>query len=188
MQTMKRRMMKRLTVERLTVKRLMMKWQAIRIVAIALVLWVGLVLPAPALAGTAGTAPLGACVATTEKDIAQLFDDWNQALQTGDPDAVVATYAQDALLLPTMSNMPRDTPSEIRDYFVHFLAGKPVGRIDERLIRIGCNTAMDSGLYTFTLNREGKTVDVPARYTFEYAYQDGKWLIVGHHSSRMPEG
>lgn len=163
--------------------RFTINWRALSIGWVALVLCLGLTGPAPAWAATSGS-----CTAASEQDIAQLFDRWNQALQTGDPDAVVATYAPDALLLPTMSNLPRDTPSEIRDYFVHFLAGQPVGRIDERVIRVGCNTAMDSGLYTFTLNRDGKTVEVPARYTFEYAYQDGKWLIVGHHSSRMPEG
>ncbi len=155
--------------------------QMLKLVGVAIALWVSLTAFSPAIAATT-------CTSTSESEIAGLFDHWNQALQTGDPDAVVSTYAQDALLLPTMSNFPRDTPSEIRDYFVHFLEGKPVGRIDQRVIRIGCNTAMDSGLYTFTLNRDGKTVEVPARYTFEYAYQDGKWLIVGHHSSRMPEG
>ncbi len=163
----------------------------LRLIAILLITLVYFTAPALAVPSSAPgpiATTTATCKATTEAEIARLFDRWNQALQTGNPDAVVATYAPDALLLPTMSNFPRDTPSEIRDYFVQFLKGSPIGRIDQRIIRIGCNSAMDSGLYTFRLTRDGKSVEVPARYTFEYAYQDGQWLIVGHHSSRMPEG
>jgi uncharacterized protein (TIGR02246 family) len=165
-----------------------MKLRAIAILLITLVLITISPVPEAAAATPLAATTAATCTATTEAEIAHLFDRWNQALQTGNPDAVVATYAPDALLLPTMSNFPRDTPSEIRDYFVQFLKGNPVGRIDQRVIRIGCNSAIDSGLYTFRLTRDGKPVEVPARYTFEYAYQNGNWLIVGHHSSRMPEG
>ena len=124
---------------------------------------------------------------TTEAEIAILFDRWNQSLQTGNPDKVVANYAKDAILLPTRSNIPRTNHQEIRDYFEYFLKQKPVAVINMRVIRIGRNSATDSGLYTFTLTKNGKTVEVPARYTFEYEYINGKWMIVGHHSSIMPE-
>ena len=33
-------------------------------------------------------------IATTEQEIAALFDRWNQSLQTGDPQKVVANYAE----------------------------------------------------------------------------------------------
>jgi hypothetical protein len=36
--------------------------------------------------------------------IASLFDDWNQALATKDPETVANLYAHDAVLLPTVSN------------------------------------------------------------------------------------
>jgi uncharacterized protein (TIGR02246 family) len=36
--------------------------------------------------------------------IASLFDDWNQALATKDPEKVASLYAHDAVLLPTVSN------------------------------------------------------------------------------------
>jgi uncharacterized protein (TIGR02246 family) len=126
-------------------------------------------------------------VETTETEIAKLFDRWNQSLQTRNPDRVIANYALDAILLPTGSNLPRTNHQEIRDYFEHFLNFKPVAIINMRVIRIGRNSAMDSGLYTFTLTKNGKKIEVPARYTFEYEYLNGQWLIVGHHSSIMPE-
>src|SRR5208283_5782098 len=78
------------------------------------------------------------CKATNEKEIASLFDRWNQSLQTGDPHKVVANYAEQSILLPTVSNKPRLTPAEKEDYFHHFLENKPVGKIDSRTIEIGC--------------------------------------------------
>ena len=92
--------------------------------------------------------------------------------------------APDAVLLPTVSNKPRTTPSEIRDYFVHFMAGKPSGSIDHSYIKIGCNTVQNVGTYTFKF-ANGKVVH--ARYTYVYQWENGKWLIVHHHSSAMPQ-
>ncbi len=42
------------------------------------------------------------CVATSEREIASLFDRWNDSLQTGDPHKVVANYAVRSVLLPTV--------------------------------------------------------------------------------------
>ncbi len=124
------------------------------------------------------------CHAINEKEIASLFDRWNDSLQTGDPKKVVANYATKSVLLPTVSNTPRLTPEAKEDYFEHFLQKKPVGKIDSRTIEIDCNTAIDTGLYTFTL---GDGSQVKARYTFTYKWNGKTWLITSHHSSAMPE-
>ena len=50
-------------------------------------------------------------------EITVLFDQWNSALQTGDPKQVAALYATDAILLPTVSNKVRHNHEEIEDYF-----------------------------------------------------------------------
>ncbi len=126
-----------------------------------------------------------ACKATSEQDIAALFDRWNASLQTGDPDKVVANYAQRSILLPTMSNKLRFSAAEKEDYFHHFLAGKPSGRINARMIEIGCNSALDAGIYTFTFASTGS--QVVARYTYTYKWDGRQWLITSHHSSAMPE-
>ncbi|TDR73555.1 DUF4440 domain-containing protein [Paludibacterium purpuratum] len=124
------------------------------------------------------------CKPTTQAEIAGLFDRWNASLQTGDPAKVAANYAQGSLLLPTLSNKPRLTQAEKIDYFEHFLVKKPVGQIDQRVVSIGCNSALDSGLYTF---RFGDGSLAHARYTFTYDYDGKQWLITSHHSSLMPE-
>lgn len=124
-----------------------------------------------------------------DRDIAGLFDRWNSALQTGNVQSVVDLYAPDAVLQPTVSNQVRSTPAQIKDYFDHFLALKPVGQINYREIRqLGSNVAMDSGVYTFTLTEAtGKVRHVQARYTFVYEKVEGQWKILNHHSSAMPE-
>src|SRR5689334_8854746 len=74
------------------------------------------------------------CKPTSEKKIAALFERWNDTLQTGDPHKVVANYAEDAILLPTVSNQPRLTLAEKEEYFEHFLLNEPSGVIDLRRI------------------------------------------------------
>jgi uncharacterized protein (TIGR02246 family) len=124
------------------------------------------------------------CHAASEQQIASLFDRWNNTLKTGDPKKVVANYATKSVLLPTVSNQPRMTPADKEDYFVHFLEKKPIGKIDSSTIQINCNTAIDSGLYTFTFSDGSQ---VKARYTYTYKWNGKQWLITSHHSSAMPE-
>jgi len=137
-----------------------------------------------AIISTPALARSETCRATTEKEVASLFDRWNGSLKTGDPKKVVANYARSSVLLPTVSNTARMTPEQKEDYFTHFLESKPVGKIDSRTIEIDCNTAIDVGLYTFSF---GDGSQVKARYTYTYKWDGRQWLITSHHSSAMPE-
>ena len=126
--------------------------------------------------------------APSEREIAVLFDLWNAALQTGSPELVASLYAPDAVLLPTVSNRVRATRHEITDYFQHFLALQPRGTINQQFIRIlGPDLALNAGVYTFDVVRDGRPEQVTARYDFLYKRTNGRWLIVDHHSSKMPE-
>ena len=117
-------------------------------------------------------------------EITALFDEWNSALQTGDPKKVAALYENNGILLPTLSNRVRHNHEEIEDYFVHFLAKGPVGKIDEANVRTYGQIAINSGLYTFTF-KDGAIAS--ARFTFVYRWNGKRWMIVEHHSSQMPE-
>jgi len=134
--------------------------------------------PAPAPVGTV-------CAPINESQVAQLFDRWNASLMTHDPRKVAENYAPHSILLPTVSNKPRYSVEDKIDYFAHFLHDGPVGKIDQRFIQVGCNTALDAGLYTFTFFKTGASVS--ARYSYTYGYINGQWLITSHHSSGMPE-
>lgn len=120
----------------------------------------------------------------TEAEVAALFDRWNAALQSGRPEDVVALYAPDATLLPTLSPaFCADATSKL-DYFTAFMAKGPWGTVTERSIYRGHGIAVDSGHYTFHLRSTGE--EVPARYTFTYVWNGQQWLISSHHSSAAP--
>lgn len=120
----------------------------------------------------------------SETVIASLFDDWNAALKSRDPSKVVALYASDAILLPTVSSQVRHNLQEIESYFVDFVAKGPSGKIDQSNIRVFDHLAINSGVYTFSFDDQ---TEVQARYTFVYRRQDDGWVIIEHHSSKMPE-
>jgi uncharacterized protein (TIGR02246 family) len=121
-----------------------------------------------------------------EADVLELFDQWNTALSTLNPDTVTALYADNAVLLPTVSNQVRHNHEEIRDYFVGFLQKSPQGVVDEFNVNILSDThATNSGVYTFTFGDGSK---VSARFSYLYVASDDGWKILQHHSSAMPEG
>ena len=121
----------------------------------------------------------------SDSHIAALFEEWNTALQTGEPKNVTALYESNAILLPTISNQVRHNHEEIEDYFIHFLAKGPKGVINESNIRTFGNIAINSGIYTFTFS-DGASVQ--ARFTYVYRWNGQRGLIVEHHSSALPEG
>jgi uncharacterized protein (TIGR02246 family) len=122
----------------------------------------------------------------TEEEVRSLFYLWNDSLATGDSRLVAKRYAEEPVLLPTVSDTPRTDYALIKDYFDAFLLKKPQGEIVDGNIRIGNNWAQDAGIYEFTMGVDGSKVK--ARYSFVYVYEDGAWKIAHHHSSIMPEG
>ena len=124
------------------------------------------------------------CALISQREVQQLFERWNDALQTKDPQQVAKLYSRDAILLPTLSDLPRTDHDTIVDYCSHFLEKSPKGSIDQREILIGCNMLQDAGLYSFTF-ADGTSAE--ARYSFVYILENGEWKISHHHSSLQPD-
>ena len=151
----------------------------------------------PIVAGLAfiGVQPVDAksrratCVIATPAALNAKFAEFNAAWATKNPDVVTALFDDDAVLLATLANVPRTNPAGIRDYFVKFLKGSPVGKIDSATIKSGCNWALKAGAWTVTMTdaATGAKTDVKARYSFLYQYEDKQWKIEHLHSSVMPE-
>ncbi len=120
---------------------------------------------------------------------AKLFEQWNDALQSGDPQAVADCYAEKAVLVPTFSSHVRTDHAGIVDYFTHFLRQHPVGRITDSHVQATGALLVNSGRYTFTCrSSENDTPhEVHARFTFIYRQTGERWEIVTHHSSKLPE-
>ena len=128
------------------------------------------------------------CAAIPANAADTLFNQFNAAWATKNPDEVTKLFAKDPVLLATVSNKPRTTPAEVRDYFVSFLKGSPVGTIDTSTVVPGCNQLARMGTWTVALTNQNSGVrnNVKARYTFIYKYEDGAWKIAHLHSSMMP--
>jgi uncharacterized protein (TIGR02246 family) len=124
---------------------------------------------------------------TSKSEIQLLFHTWNEALKTKNSSEVVKLYAPDAVLLPTLSPVVRNSHEKIQDYFDFFLGMAPSAKIREEHIRIFGDIAVNSGIYVFSVTRDGEAVEIPVRFTFVYRKLDSQWLIAEHHSSAMPQ-
>lgn len=123
-----------------------------------------------------------------EEKILELLYNWKSALESRKPDMVASLYAEDALLVPTLSNKIRRGLPEIRQYFVEFMQKKTVAEIRLQHTHIYGDIATSSGFYAFTFSPDpGESFTVDARFTFVYRRFSDGWMIVEHHSSRMPE-
>ncbi len=121
----------------------------------------------------------------TESQLLELFDLWNQALQSGDAQQVAQLYAEEPIFLPTLSNQVCRNHQEVTAYFERFLKMRPEAKLDFSNRRLFGDLAVHSGLYSFLLHATNETV--PVRFTFIYQKLAGEWKILEHHSSCMPE-
>lgn len=156
--------------------------------AVTLALVAAIAIPAIGHARTPAKTATPVCAPVTTAAVESQFKMFNDAFATKNPDTVTKLFAKDGVLLATVSNTPRTTPEAIKDYFVSFLKGDPVGTIDTSTVKLGCNMAARMGTWTVALTNQnsGMRNDVKARYTFIYTYQDGAWKIAHLHSSMMP--
>ena len=125
------------------------------------------------------------------KGVLNAFKIWNAALATKDAATVNALYMPMAVLLPTLSDDVRCTTADRMDYFNYFLPKGPQGVINSYDIRRGHSDetgspdeVTNSGVYTFTF-ADGSTAQ--ARYSYSYIKINGRYMIMHHHSSLMPE-
>lgn len=125
------------------------------------------------------------CHTANDAEIVALFDRWNRSLITGNADAVVANYAPNAILLPMTSNQILRNNEEKKEYFQDFLTNHPSSEVKERAIQIGCNSAIDTGIYVLHYQKTGQKLI--GRYNLTYQWDGNKWLISNHHVSIIPE-
>jgi hypothetical protein len=88
----------------------------------------------------------------------------------------------------TISPTLRTTPLEVLEYFTNSTTKRPNLRIaiGEQHVRVYGDTAINSGYYTSRNSQDGQEIITPMRFTFVFHRRTGRWLIVAHHSSRMP--
>jgi uncharacterized protein (TIGR02246 family) len=114
---------------------------------------------------------------------------WVNGMTRHDIEGVVALYDSEAVLWGTRSPTLRDNPATVREYFNILRTVPPSYKavLGEQRIRVYGDIAINTGTYTFSEVRDGKEIIRPARFSFVYRNRNGRWLIVDHHSSAVPE-
>ena len=131
--------------------------------------------------------------ADDEADVTAAMNAWKDNLAAacggGGAEKILPLYAEDGVLWGTISSTIRNDRAGLEDYFVNACQKLPKLTVEfkDPLIRVyGGDAAINSGYYTFSFEKDGKTTQLPARYSFTLVKRDGKWLIADHHSSAMP--
>ena len=144
-----------------------------------------------------GVAVLAICAvaspvwADDEADVTAAMNMWGEYLAKGtteEPGEILSLYAEDGVLWGTLSSTRRDDPAAIREYFIGAYKALPELSVtfEDPHIRVYGDTAVNTGYYTLSFEKDGQTQALPARYSFTLVNHDGNWLIVDHHSSAMP--
>lgn len=113
---------------------------------------------------------------------------WAEAVESRSPENVLKLYHEDGVLWGTLSPVTRHGYFPIKEYFEMFLANEDIRcTYLDGIVRVYGDFAFYSGSYEFTWKAGQEMVKVPARFSFIYKHENGKWLIMEHHSSLFPE-
>jgi uncharacterized protein (TIGR02246 family) len=123
-----------------------------------------------------------------EDEVRSRFLQWNTAFNSHDANQLSQLYDQDARLLSTGgSEKPLDGRETIRVYFIPFMKrGDSVVFDHDDAVKVVGNIGIETGYYHFNIFPEGKPDVWVSRYTFVFEKKDGNWMVVHHHSSRVP--
>ncbi len=145
--------------------------------------FIGVILIALLSACTVHWASEGTQAAAAKDQIVAATAAWAAAFNSRQPAWVTALYGDDAILLGTTGKTIATTPAAVAEYF-NDMPKTPNVRVvwGEQHIRFFGDVAINSGNYTFTFPKG----ELPARYTLAFKYRDGRWMIIEHHSSRVP--
>ena|SRR3990170_7150645 len=130
--------------------------------------------------------------ANADADVRSAYNLWISKVTSakGNGASVNELYADNAVLLATLDHVPLIMSSQRIKYFNKFTNKKDLNAKTDLLITqvITPEAAINSGTYTFSFinKKDGKTVTLPARFSFVYKKVGDKWLIINHHSSNLP--
>jgi len=114
---------------------------------------------------------------------------WSRAYAAMDGAASAAAYAPEARLWGTAARTQTVGREAIAEYFAsgaRNLTSRHVS-IGEHAVQMFGDVAVVSGHYAFENTRaDGTSTTRAARFSMAMATQDGRWVIVNHHSSLLP--
>jgi len=125
----------------------------------------------------------------TLKIVKELFDRWNNWLETNSPETMASFYLDDYSFLPTLNGELKKWKKWAKEYFEHFLEKNPTWEIiEDTAEKISDDTYLHSWLYNFEVDWNWWREKVEARFTYIWKkLWNGHWKIIHHHSSVRPE-
>lgn len=121
--------------------------------------------------------------------VTQAFNQWCSYLSNNKLKNLVQLYEPSAILLPTLADNMIKNQQDRWVYFTTLMQNPNLKvAIDESHVRIVSDVAINSGLYTFSFDKDGNRVEIPSRFTFIYKKKPTGWMIIEHHSSQIPQG
>jgi hypothetical protein len=145
------------------------------------------------LLATVAFATLSACTHyddKTDKSAENALNKWVAAMESRNTSNVVGLYDDDAVLIATFAKKPIINQKDRTKYFDDLLKHHNLKvKVTELYTDRDGDIAMANGLYTFSFKENGKTVEVPARFTFVFEHEadEDRWEIESHHSSLLPK-
>ena len=125
---------------------------------------------------------------SSKAEVQQAIQDWASSVNNCNSEKISSLYSPEAVLWGTIAPTIISSPAGIRQYFDQVCSTNPPLKValGEQRLRVYDNFAVNSGSYTITVFAAGQARQLPARYSFSYQRQGGKWLVVDHHSSLLP--
>jgi uncharacterized protein (TIGR02246 family) len=125
--------------------------------------------------------------ADAEREIEQATAAWVDAYNSRDAGRIAALYVPDALFWGTRSATIADRPEQVAKYFQESVRNPNLRvAVNEQHIRVYGPVGVSAGVYTVRDIKDGKEVFTPGRFTFVFEKRGDAWVLVHHHSSRMP--
>ena len=123
------------------------------------------------------------------QEIKSAIAQWANAFSMPTSLEICSLYAEDAVLMGTLSPFYRNTPELIKEYFDSLFHQKErTVEITDIHVQTYADTATCSGLYTFHWkSHDEHRVNLQARFTFVLVRQSERWLIIHQHSSALPK-
>jgi len=120
-------------------------------------------------------------------DVNDALKDWKAAVESASVDNVMKLYDRHAVMISTFAQDPMTKREQIAGYFKKVLTNPDLKvEIEDTHPRVFGTMAVNSGRYILSYTQDGEPISIPARFSFVYQLEGGKWMIVDLHSSRVP--
>jgi uncharacterized protein (TIGR02246 family) len=129
-----------------------------------------------------------ATMAGPREDALSVVEQFKKAFDASDVPGVVRLFASDAVFLGTVSPKLMTKTEDLDAYFQVIKTDAPRGVVfgEYSTLVLSDTAVLFAGMDQFSSTKDGKTIDLPARFTILVTKGDQGWRISHFHSSARP--